>query len=71
MKYSWAVWHVGPDGQYDSQDVNGQRGYTEATDPQALADQLALPLGVGDRLLIWDTVGVGKLPVLTVDGPTT
>jgi hypothetical protein len=67
MKYSWAVWHInGKTGLPDDQRVGGQAGYTEAASPQALADQLAVPLRDGDRLMIWDTPGVGRPPVLVV-----
>lgn len=67
MKYSWEVLKksrlTGLFGPMSPRRAD----HEEADSAQEVADRYASQLLPGQRLNVWDVVGVGKSPVLTVD----
>jgi hypothetical protein len=67
MEYSWEVFNRSyVNGLYGSMSPPWV-GHEEAGDPLELAARIRPRLLPGQRLNIWDTDGVGRLPVLTAD----
>lgn len=66
MKYSWEVWESKSHGLFGPVEPR-MAGYDEAETPEALAEQVG-GLRSGQRLMVWDTVGVGRPPVLVKEG---
>jgi hypothetical protein len=62
VKYSWEVWEAKGRGLFGPVEPR-LAGYDEAPSSEALAEQVG-KLDSGQRLMVWDTPGVGRLPVL-------
>ncbi len=68
MKYSWEVFSVKPPTDLLRPMEPRWADYEEADSPQEIADRVGTHLLPFQRLCVWDTLGVGRLPVLTLDG---
>lgn len=70
MKYLWEVWIQKPFGRHMLWSPTEPRwaDVEDADSAQAIADRIAPQLLPGQRLNVWNTLGVGKPPILTVDG---
>jgi hypothetical protein len=65
MKYPWEIFELKSHGLYANMTPRVM-GTEEADSPEEVAERIRPQLRPGQELNIWDTPGVGRLPVLSI-----